>query len=124
MINTSFCIIVLLFFQSNCDRDIEDVKHFLLYCTFIIFIFFLETTALKCVIERPTRRPTFDLLFEMKFLTPSSLNQYCVNVYVKEIVEHFKLLVQSNCTHPRPSEKIIADVKIGSVSNLIWFRNE
>jgi len=95
------------------------------YCiTLLLFSYFSETTALKCVIERPTQRPTFDLLFEMKFLTLPSFNQSCVNVYVKEIVELFKLLVQSNCTHPRPSEKIIADVKNGNVSNLIWFSNE
>lgn len=94
MLNTSYCIVLLL------------------------FSYFSETTALKCVIERPTRRPTFDLLFEMKFLTLSSLNQSCVNVYVKEIVELFKLMVQSNCS-PRPSTKIIADVKNGNVSNLV-----
>ncbi|XP_052070616.1 uncharacterized protein LOC127709241 isoform X4 [Mytilus californianus] len=77
-----------------------------------------DTTPIKCVIERPTEniKPKYNLIFEMRFLTPSNFNKSCDYHYVNETVELFKELVEQSCKDPyRPLTTIKTVVNSGDV---------
>ncbi|VDI56620.1 Hypothetical predicted protein [Mytilus galloprovincialis] len=77
-----------------------------------------DTTPIKCVLERPTenKRPQYNLMFEMKFLTPGNFNKSCDSHYVNETVELFKDLVEQTCKDPyRPLTTIKTLVTSGDI---------
>ncbi|XP_071132432.1 uncharacterized protein [Mytilus edulis] len=77
-----------------------------------------DTTPIKCVLERPTenKRPQYNLMFEMKFLTPGNFNKSCDSHYVNETVEMFKDLVEQTCKDPyRPLTTIKTLVTSGDI---------
>ncbi|XP_076073923.1 uncharacterized protein LOC143045353 isoform X3 [Mytilus galloprovincialis] len=77
-----------------------------------------DTTPIKCVLERPTenKRPQYNLMFEMKFLTPGNFIKSCDSHYVNETVELFKDLVEQTCKDPyRPLTTIKTLVTSGDI---------